>query len=128
MNSHGLKRNDHLLLHNNDFFSTMASPPQNSQLHLNSHDTYKEIQKEKKQKRRYYCNHHVCQTQTRSCADPASERRAPAYDEALNRMANSHHCYLSMSPSLSILLRRSRYRTARTSRISRIRLLQFRKR
>lgn len=31
-----------LLPHNNDFVSTVVSPPQNNRLHLNSHDTYKE--------------------------------------------------------------------------------------
>lgn len=48
INSQGLKGNDQLLLQNSDFFLTMAWLPQNSQLHLNSHDTYKEMQKEKK--------------------------------------------------------------------------------
>lgn len=69
-------------------------------------------------------------------ADSAEKGRVLAENQGMNLMTNrclqfepiAHHCYLSMSPSLSILLSRSLYRTARTSRISRIRLRQFRKR
>ncbi len=47
INSHGIKENDQPLLRSSGFFLIKAWPPQNNQLHLNSHDTFKKIQKEK---------------------------------------------------------------------------------
>ena len=79
-----------------------------------------------------YYTHSGKYNEVKSKWDNDSAKLQPQH-QTMNKTYDSHygaahHWYLSMSPSLSILFSRSRYLTARTSRISRIRLLQFRKR
>lgn len=79
------RRNHQLLLQSNDSFWIMALQLQNSQLHQSSHDTYVKIKNKYNKSFSSVCVLfllHICGT--------------------------AHHGYLSTSPSLNILLNRSR--------------------
>lgn len=74
-----LKKKPHLLPHNSDFSLSKALLPQNIQLHLSFHDTYKEKQ--------IYCNHYICKMQR---ADSANRGNVPAPTKALKHMKHSY--------------------------------------